>query len=119
VQKGAELLFIITNDGWWKDTPGHKQHNSFASIRAIETRRSVARSANTGISSFINQRGEIIQQSAWWKVDTLKATLNKNRVKTIYVQWGDFFYRFLSMLAAVFILAIIVIRIRSLFLTSK
>ena len=119
VQKGAELLFIITNDGWWKDTPGHKQHNSFASIRAIETRRSVARSANTGISSFINQRGEIIQQSSWWKVETLKASLNKNRDKTIYVQWGDFFYRFLSMLAAAFILAIIVIRVRSLFRTSK
>ncbi|MEA3462626.1 MAG: apolipoprotein N-acyltransferase, partial [Bacteroidota bacterium] len=40
-EAGAHFLFIITNDGWWKDTPGHKQHNSFARLRAIETRRSV------------------------------------------------------------------------------
>ena len=49
-EAGANFLFIITNDGWWRNTPGHRQHNAFARLRAIETRRSVARSANTGIS---------------------------------------------------------------------
>lgn len=107
VQKGAELLFIITNDGWWRDTPGYKQHNSFASIRAIETRRSVARAANTGYSSFVNQRGEIIKQSSWWKVDAMKTTLNRNKDKTVYVLWGDFFYRILSALAVLLIAVII------------
>ncbi len=43
VKKGAQLIFIITNDGWWKNTPGYKQHMSFARLRAIETRRSIAR----------------------------------------------------------------------------
>ncbi|OFY68588.1 MAG: apolipoprotein N-acyltransferase, partial [Bacteroidetes bacterium RIFOXYA12_FULL_33_9] len=50
VKNGADLIFIITNDGWWEDTPGYKHHLSYASLRAIETRRSIARSANTGIS---------------------------------------------------------------------
>ena len=57
VRNGAQLFFIITNDGWWKDTPGHKQHMAYARLRTIECRRSIARSANTGISAFINQRG--------------------------------------------------------------
>jgi len=50
VKKGAQALFIITNDGWWKNTNGYKQHLYFASLRAIETRRQVVRAANTGVS---------------------------------------------------------------------
>jgi apolipoprotein N-acyltransferase len=60
IHKGADFLAIITNDGWWGNTPGHKQHLAYASLRAIETRRSIARSANTGISGFINQRGDLL-----------------------------------------------------------
>ncbi|MGM0648189.1 MAG: apolipoprotein N-acyltransferase, partial [Bacteroidota bacterium] len=53
VKNGANALLIITNDGWWGNTAGHKQHLDFASLRAIETRKSIARSANTGISAFV------------------------------------------------------------------
>ncbi len=56
-QKEANLLAIITNDGWWRNTPGHKQHWLYARLRAIETRNWVARSANTGISGFIHPSG--------------------------------------------------------------
>ena len=63
VANGATLIGIITNDGWWSDSPGHSQHLQYATLRAIETRRDVARSANTGISAFINQKGEITQQT--------------------------------------------------------
>jgi apolipoprotein N-acyltransferase len=101
VKKGAELLFIVTNDGWWKDTPGYKQHNSFASLRAIETRRSVARSANTGISSLINQKGEVLQHTQWWQEAGIIATINRNSVQTVYSVYGDFLYRFCSYLALV------------------
>ena len=109
VKKGAELLFIVTNDGWWKDTPGYKQHNSFASIRAIETRRSVARSANTGISSFINQKGEVIQHTKWWQEAGIIATLNRNSEQTIYTSYGDGLYRFCSYLAVLLVLFAVVI----------
>jgi apolipoprotein N-acyltransferase len=93
VNNGANLLFVITNDGWWGDTPGYHQHNSFSSLRAVETRRSIARSANTGISCLINQRGEVIQELGWWKRGALKGTLNANDSITFYVKNGDYIGR--------------------------
>ncbi len=89
VKNGANLMVIITNDGWWKDTPGHLQHLHYASLRAIETRRSIARSANTGISAMVDQRGKIIEQTRWWERDFIKGTLNTNDELTFYVQNGD------------------------------
>lgn len=90
VQKGAQLIFIITNDGWWQDTPGYKQHCNFAKLRAIETRRSIARSANTGISCFINQKGEIIKSLNWYEKAAIREKLNANDNITFYVKYGDY-----------------------------
>ena len=83
------IIFIITNDGWWGNTPGYKQHASFASLRAIENRKSVARSANTGISCFINQRGDITQATKWWVPTAINGIINKNNETTFYTQNGD------------------------------
>jgi apolipoprotein N-acyltransferase len=105
VKKGANLLFVITNDGWWGNTPGYRQHNSFSSLRAIETRRSIARSANTGISSLINQRGEVIQSLGWWQRGALKGVLNTNTKLTYYVKNGDYIGRaaaFFSLLVVLY-----------------
>lgn len=93
VKKGAELIFIITNDGWWKNTPGYKQHMSFSRLRAIETRRSIARSANTGISCFINQRGDVFQPTGWWVDAVIEGTINTNNKLTFYVKNGDYIAR--------------------------
>ena len=93
VRNGAELMFIITNDGWWGNTGGYRQHFSFASLRAIETRRSIARSANTGISAFVDQRGDDHQMTAYWKPAAIKATLNANSRITFYVAHGDYIAR--------------------------
>jgi apolipoprotein N-acyltransferase len=89
VKKGANVMMIITNDGWWRDTPGHRQHLRYASLRAIETRRSIARSANTGISAIVNQRGEIVQRTSWWVRTTLSGQINANEHLTPYVKHGD------------------------------
>jgi len=89
VLKGAEILTVITNDGWWGDTPGYKQHKMLSQIRAIENRRSVARSANTGISCAINQKGEIIDALPWDKAGAISATLNKNDSITFFTLYGD------------------------------
>lgn len=89
IKKGATIMSVITNDGWWGDTPGYRQHLSYASLRAIETRRSIARSANTGISALINQRGERLAQTKWWEQDALKGHLNQNSKMTFYVRFGD------------------------------
>lgn len=93
VQKGANFLAIITNDAWWSDTQGHKQHLSYASLRAIETRKSVARSANTGISAFINEKGEILKELGYNKKGTLTSEITVNDKKTFYVKYGDYIAR--------------------------
>ncbi|MCK5694414.1 MAG: apolipoprotein N-acyltransferase, partial [Bacteroidales bacterium] len=109
-EAGANFLFIITNDGWWKDTPGHRQHNSFARLRAIETRRSVARSANTGISSLIDQRGVELARMGWWKRSGLRGTLNKNDKITFYVKHGDYLGRIAVLLTVILLLYSIAFR---------
>lgn len=89
VKKGAEAIFIITNDGWWKNTNGYKQHFSYSSLRAIETRRPVVRSANTGISGFIDLRGKVIQKSDWWEPTVLTGNIIPETRITPYVRYGD------------------------------
>ncbi len=90
VKKGANFLAIITNDGWWGDTPGYRQHLKYGALRAIETRRSIVRSANTGITATINQRGEIENKTSWWTEDAIKATINVNNKLTFYTRFGDY-----------------------------
>lgn len=105
--RGANILCVITNDGWWGDTPGYKQHRLFSQIRAIENRRCVARSANTGISCFIDQRGDIISEITWDKRGSIAASLNRNSTITFFVRYGDVIGRVSLFLAiAMFIYAI-------------
>ena len=92
-KKGADLLFVITNDGWWGHTPGYRQHFEFSKLRAIENRRCVARSANTGRSGFINQRGDVLQRTHYWEPDAIKATLKANDKVTFYAKHGDYLSR--------------------------
>lgn len=88
-KQGAEFISVITNDGWWGDTPGYKQHLAFARLRAVENRKWVARSANTGTSAFINQRGDVVQHTDWWTRDALRQTIQRNKDVTIFARLGD------------------------------
>ncbi len=97
-EAGANFIFVITNDGWWGDTPGYKQHNSFSALRAIENRRSLARSANTGISAFYNQKGEMLDSLGWWVRSGIKAELNANSKLTFYTKHGDYIGRIAGIL---------------------
>jgi apolipoprotein N-acyltransferase len=90
VKQGADFLCILTNDGWWGNTPGHKQHFSFAKLRAVENRKWVARSANTGISGFIDEKGRVVQKSTYWTPDALKQNVRKITKTTIYAKYGDY-----------------------------
>lgn len=109
IHKGARLIFIITNDGWWDDTPGYRQHLAYGSLRAIETRRSIARSANTGVSCFINQRGDIMQPTPWWQPITISATINANDKMTFYTVFGDYIAR-LSLFVGLMLLGWTIVR---------
>lgn len=104
ILNGANIIFVITNDGWWGNTPGHRQHLLFSVVRAIETRRSIARSANTGISCFINQRGDITQRTAYWVPAAIRQKINANDKITFYVRYGDYIGRISLLVAGLFVL---------------
>ncbi|TVT40307.1 apolipoprotein N-acyltransferase [Hymenobacter setariae] len=107
-KNGANLLGIITNDGWWSDSPGHEQHLVYGALRAIETRRDVARSANTGISGFINQHGDITQRTGWWVGAASRATVHLNDEPTFYVRYGELIGRGAQGLAVLLLLGAVV-----------
>lgn len=104
---GARLFFVITNDGWWNNSPGRKQHLAYARLRAIECRRSVARSANTGISCFIDQRGDVVQAAAIGEERVLRGTMYANSVVTPYMRHGDLLGRTALWICAGMILLVI------------
>ncbi|MBS1647117.1 MAG: apolipoprotein N-acyltransferase [Bacteroidetes bacterium] len=89
VKNGANAIFIITNDGWWGDTPGYKHHLAYACLRAIETRKQVVRSANTGISCLIDETGAVHAPQPWWKEAYLLVRFQPNTLHTFYVRFGD------------------------------
>jgi len=100
IRNGANAIFIVTNDGWWDDTPGYKQHLKFASLRAIETRRSIARSANTGSSAYINQRGDILEATNYEEDAVLDSSIKFNNEITFYAVWGDMIARIAILISA-------------------
>lgn len=108
VNKGAEILFVITNDGWWKDTDGYKQHMYYATLRAIENRREVLRSANTGITCHINRLGDIQTRTKWDEAVVLRVQANNHAKKTIYTRYGDYIGKVASFIGVIFILSIFV-----------
>lgn len=111
INKGANVMFIITNDGWWGNTPGHRQHCSYARLRAIESRRSIARSANTGISCFVNQRGDISQATEYWVPAVIRQTINANSELTFYTKHGDYIAAIFTWITIMLLPALIVLQL--------
>jgi apolipoprotein N-acyltransferase len=111
---GAEVLTIITNDGWWGNTSGHVAHLHYARLRAIEQHRSVLRSANTGISAIIGPDGQVQQSLGWGREGILRATVPTFSEPSFFAvhgdvvgQWGLFVFGFL-------LLSLLVRRLRGL-----
>ena len=103
IRKGAEAIFIITNDGWWKNTGGYRQHLSYASLRAIENRRPVARCGNTGISCFIDIKGKIRQETGWYSEGVLQGEIIPEKRVTFYSKYGDYILR-ISLLVSILLM---------------
>ena len=106
IRKGARAMTIITNDAWWGDTPGYKQHLSYASLRAIETRRAIARCANTGISAIIAPSGEILQPTPWWEPAVIESSIPLRDDITFFVSHGDITGRLCTFLFLLLLLAL-------------
>ena len=108
VRKGAQAIFIITNDGWWKNTNGYKQHLYFASLRAIETRRPIARAANTGISCIIDIRGKRTQETGWWTRSIIRGRIHPENRITTYVKYGDFLLWISALLSGIILIVVFI-----------
>lgn len=103
IKKGANAIFIVTNDGWWDDTPGYRQHLKIGALRAIETRRSIARSANSGCSAFINQLGEIEQPTQYGVQAVIRQKILFNDELTFYVRNGDIISKLATLISLILI----------------
>jgi apolipoprotein N-acyltransferase len=93
VKKGANFLGIMTNDSWWGVTQGHEQLMAYARMRAIETRREIARSANSGISAHVDAKGDVLADTLYGDKTALFAKVNLYDHQTFYVRAGDFLSR--------------------------
>ena len=107
VQKGANLICVMTNDGWWGYTAGHKQHLLLAKLRAIEHRRYIARCANTGVSAFINWNGEIEAETKYWEKACIVQNIPLNNTNTFYTTHGDYLGRIAAMFAGLMLVLLI------------
>ena len=104
VKKGADALIYLVNDGWYETEPQPTQHARQSIFRAIENRKPVLRCANTGISMFINERGEVENTIALNEFGTMKVTLKKNSNNTFYTRFGNVFALILLIISGVFLL---------------
>ena len=112
VDNGAGLLAVITNDAWWGNTPGHLQLENYARLRAIETRRWVVRSANTGISCFIDPAGMIVGSGPWEQPAVIRRQVPILQQLTFYTRYGDILSKIILALAAFLLAFTIIKRIR-------
>ncbi len=104
----TDLIAVITNDGWWGNTLGYRQHLSYSRLRAIEQRKNIVRSANTGVSAVIDQKGNIINSIGWDKKSALIANLTINKTTTFYSKYGDYIGRLACFIAVILLLMLFV-----------
>ena len=112
VRRGAQFMAIISNDGWWGDTPGYKHLFTISRLRAIEHRRAIARSANTGMSGFISARGDIGETLGWKKRGVISAAVPLNSELTFYTRYGDYLGRISEYLTLLCVLYYIAYRVK-------
>lgn len=113
INNGAQLIAVVTNDNWWDDTQGYKQHFAYSRLRAIEHRKYVARAANTGISGFINPDGSLGKTLSYCKRGGVRGDVQLNNIKTYYTLHGDYIGRIAGFIAIAFLLSVIVKRLMS------
>ena len=97
------FICMITNDGWWKNTPGYRYHYNFSPVRAIECRRDLVRVANTGVSALIDAKGMVIARTPWWEKATLKGQIHLRQGRTFFARHGDYLGR-ISMFLGIFLI---------------
>ena len=102
--QNPSFIAVITNDAWWLDSPGYQQHFSYARLRAIENRKTVIRSANTGFSGVIDAKGEVIQKTKFYEKTAITASIPLYNIWTYYAKHGDYLGRL-----SVFMMALVLL----------
>lgn len=112
VRRGAQFMAIISNDGWWGDTPGYRHLFSISRLRAVEHRRAIARAANTGMSGFISPLGQVGQTLGWNRRGILSDRLPLCSKITFYTRYGDYVARISQYLLLLCVLYFVAYRIK-------
>lgn len=89
-REGAQAFFVMLNEGWYKEDKVPRQFLQHSLIKAIENRRSIAHSSNSGISAFINQRGDVIDETDSKAPEVLRQKIKMNRKVTVAARLGNF-----------------------------
>lgn len=89
VRKGAQVLFVVTNDSWYIDSQSIHQHYGHAVLRAVENNRYLIRSANAGVSGVISSTGRTIQDLPAHTSGYILKKVPLNNQKTLYTLTGD------------------------------
>ena len=90
VKDGAEVIFIASNDSWFKDSKAVYEHNNNAVLRAIENNRYVVRAANTGISCFIDNKGRVVERLSTLKQGYINSSVDIINDNTLYTMIGEY-----------------------------
>lgn len=91
VARGATVMTTLTNDAWFGHSAAPFQHFSMVVFRAVENRVPFVRSANTGISGFIDAHGRVEQSSGLFEEAVLTQGVIPAREHSFYTRWGNLF----------------------------
>jgi apolipoprotein N-acyltransferase len=101
---GGDFIVTITNDAWFGKTSGPYQHFSMAVFRAVENRKPVVRSANTGVSGFIDSNGKILSTTPIFQKEMANHTIQTDTTKTFYTKYGDLFSYFCMVISVIILI---------------
>lgn len=83
------LILTITNDGWFGDTTGPRQHFHQARVRAVEEGVPLVRAANNGISALVDPNGRVLEILGMNARGVIDGRLPAALPAPPYARWGD------------------------------
>ncbi|MCX6327697.1 MAG: apolipoprotein N-acyltransferase [Bacteroidia bacterium] len=103
VRKGANVIFLILNEGWYKSQVPKTHFLMYTTVRAVENRKYIARSSNYGIIAIVNSRGDIMIKKSEKKPNVIFGEIFLNNKTTFYTRYGDYIGK-LSILITIIII---------------
>jgi apolipoprotein N-acyltransferase len=107
VRRGAEMLALLTNEGWFSQSHGLYQLAAFTQLQAMEVRRTIARCTNTGLTCFIDALGRLSEPAPWWGATTLTGNVWLSKELSVYTRYTDYFPKVCGWLVLGLALAVI------------